>query len=191
MNNKLDKKHKRKQKKPKTKKKTTSRYQSKKKTEIKSGGAGWLKGLFSGKTSESNRIKELKEPLHQNPQNKASSALPNSPQSASSNAQQLVYSNGLYNSTTKIPSNQNNWNKQKLAELQQSLLPRSNRLANVKPTNSNNSQRTVSQTQPSTNSRNPQQNVVSQPPPPPPPPPPNAQPQGLKTIEAQSRCSIM
>jgi hypothetical protein len=41
------------------------------------------------------------------------------------------------------------------------------------------------------NSRNHQLNVSQTQPPPPPPPPPNAQPQGFKTIESQSRCSIM
>lgn len=50
MNNKSDKKHKPK---PKTKKKTAS-HQSKKKNEIKTGGAGWFKGLFSGKTGSYN-----------------------------------------------------------------------------------------------------------------------------------------
>jgi len=160
MNNKSDKKHKRKQKqkKPKTKKKTASR-QSKKKTEIKGGGLGWFKGLFSGKTDESSKMNELRQHLLQNPQNNASSALPNPQQLVYSNLQQSVSSNGSYNSTTKTPSNQNNWNKQKLAELKQSLLSNSKRFANAQPTNSNNSQRTVSQTQPSTNSRNSQQNV--------------------------------
>ena len=50
MNNKSDKKHKPK---PKTKKKTAS-HQFKKKIEIKTGGAGWFKGLFSEKTGSYN-----------------------------------------------------------------------------------------------------------------------------------------
>lgn len=182
MNNKSDKKHKRKQKKPKNKKKTTSR-QSKKKTEIKGGGPGW-QGLFSGNTSE-----KSKQPLPQNPQNNESSALPKSPQSASSN--------GSYNPKTKIPSNKNKWtNQTKLAELRQSLLSNSTRFANVQPTNSNTRQPNVLQPPVPANSRTLPQNVLpanpnNSQPPPPPPPPPNAQPQGFNTLKAQSRCSIM
>jgi len=225
MNNKSDKKHKRKQKQKqsKTKKKTASR-QSKKKKEIKSGGAGWFKGLFSGKKDESSKMKELRQPLLQNLQNNASSALPNPQQStssnpqqlvssnpqqsvssnpqqlvssnlqqsASSNPQQLVSSNGSYNSKTKITSNRTNWkNKNRLSQLQQPLLSNSNRLANAQRANLNTHPRNVSQALDPTNRNNSLQTVSQPPPLPPPPPPPNAQPQGFKTIESQSRCSIL
>lgn len=241
MNNKSDKKHKlkqnqkQKQKQSKTKKKTTSR-QSKKKNEIKSGGAPWsLKGLFSRKTDESSKMKELGQPLLQNPQQSASSnpqqlVSSNPQQSASTNPQSSVSSQNHQPLTnpvsstgssnlTKNPPNKNNWkNKTKLSELQRPLLLNSNRLANAQLVNSNNSQRTASQTQSSANPNNSQRNAsqtqssansrnpklnVSQPLVPanpnnslqtisqPPLPPPNAQPQGLKTIESQSRCSIL
>jgi hypothetical protein len=134
MNNKLDKKHKRKQPKtkttqPKNKKKTASR-QSKKKKEIKNGGGFWS---FSKNT-------------------------------------------GSYNPTTKNTSNKNEWkNPTTLIGLQQSLLSNSNRLENAQHANSLPPLRNVSQVQPQ----------------PLPPPPPNAQPQGLNTLKAQSRCSIL
>ncbi len=236
MNNKSDKKQKRKQKQTKHKKKTAS-HKSKTKKEIKGGGKGWFKSFFSRNTSP------LKQPLLQKSNstiNQSSSASPNPQSSVSSpNPQPLtnaVSSTGSYNLTTKITSNQNNWNNHKLSQLQQPLLPKSNSLANAQPTNSNNSQRSVSQAQSPANlnnsqrsvsqtltpanlnnsqrsvsqaqslvnlnnsqrsvsqtltpanSGNPQQNATQ--PPPPPPPPPNAQPQGFKTIESQSRCSI-
>ncbi len=198
MNNKSDKKHKRKQKtkttQPKTKKKTASR-QSKK----KSGGGPWYKGLFSRKNPKSNTMTQLKQPLLQKSNstiNQSSSASPNPQSSVSSpNPQPLtnaVSSTGSYNLTTKITSNQNNLNNQnKLSQLQQPLLPKSNRLANAQPTNSNNSQRNVSQTPAPANSRNPPQTISQAQPPPPPPPPPKAQPQGFNTLKAQSRCSIL
>jgi hypothetical protein len=157
---------------------------------------------------------QLKQPLlqQQNLNNTASSASPNPQSSVSSqNPQPLtnpVSSNGSYNPTTKTPSNQNNWkNQNKLSQLQQPLLPKSNRFANVQLANSNNSQRNVSQVsvnsrnsnsiasqlQAPANLRNPPQTILQEqpPPPPPPPPPPNAQPQGFNTLKAQSRCSIL
>ena len=219
MNNKSDKKHKRKQKQKQTKhkKKTTSR-QSKKKTEIKGGGKGWFKGLFSRNTPESKMTQQ------QSLNNTASSASPISQSSVYSQNPQpqtnQVSSNGSYNPTTKNPPNKNKWkNPKTLAELQQPLLPKSNRLANAQPMNSRNPQLNVSQAPAPANSRTPQLNVsqtqlanlrnsqqnvsqapanarnpqlnVSQAQSPPPPPPPNAQPTGFKTIESQSRCSIM
>jgi hypothetical protein len=89
-------------------------------------------------------------------------------------------SNGSYNPTT-------------LAELQQPLLPKSNRLANEPRANSRILSQNVSQTQPPANLRNSQQTVsqAQSPPPPPPPRPPNAQPSGTNTIISISRCSIM
>ena len=88
------------------------------------------------------------------------------------------FSKDLYNSKRKIPSNQQKWNNPTtLAELQQPLLPKSNRLANEPRANSNtlpqnasqasasanpnNSQQIVSQTQPPANPNNSQQ-IVSQ-----------------------------
>ena len=87
-------------------------------------------------------------------------------------------SNGSYNPTT-------------LAELQQPLLPKSNRLANEPRANSRILSQNVSQTQPRANSRILSPNASQTQPPPPPPRPPNAQPSGTNTIISISRCSIL
>jgi hypothetical protein len=127
MNNKLDKKHKRKQKQkqPKNKKKTASR-QSKKKKEIKGG-------VFS-------KTPELKQPLLQQqpislPNPQPSSSIPQ-PSVSSQNPQPRanpVYSTGLYNPTTKNPPNKNKWNKNTLLELQTPLLNNPHQNPNVNP----------------------------------------------------------
>ena len=202
MNNKSDKKHKRKQKQKQINHNKKTASKSKKKKEIQSGGMPFfsaVKSLFSRNNPKSNTMSQLKQPFLQKSNstiNQSSSASPNPQSSVSSpNPQPLtnaVSSTGSYNLTTKITSNQNKWNNQnKLSQLQQPLLPKSNRLANAQPTNSNNFQRNVSQTPAPANSKNPPQTISQAQPPPPPPPPPSAQPQGFNTLKAQSRCSIM
>jgi hypothetical protein len=116
MNNKSDKKHKRKQKQKqketKHKKKTAS-HKSKTKKEIKGGGAGWFKGLFSGNTGSYNSktkissnqqnwknpktLAELKNPLLSN-----SKRLENPQPANSRNPRQNVVSQ------TQPPANPNN-----------------------------------------------------------------------------------
>ena len=140
MNNKSDKKHKRnqkqKQKQTKYKKKTTSR-QSKTKKEIKGGGPGWFKGLFSGKTGSYNS--KTKTPSNQqnwkNPKTLAELKKP-----LLSNSKRLENLQPA-NSRTLSP----------------------NVSQNPQPANSKNSQRNVSQPPAPTNSNN----LQPPPPPPP------------------------
>lgn len=192
MNNKSDKKQKRMQKQKQTKnKKKTASHQSKKKKEIKSGGAPFFpsfKGLFS-KESNSNKMTQSTQPVLSNEQQKQ--RLNNTASSASQNPQPLtnpVSSNGSYNSTAKITSNQTNWtNQNKLSQLQPPLLPKSNRFANVQLANLRNPQQNVSEAPANSNNQVSRASENQ----PPPPVQPNVNPAGFKTIESQSRCSIL
>ena len=164
MNNKSDKKHKRKQKQKqkqtKHKKKTAS-HKSKTKKEIKGGGKGFLKGLFSRNTPESQTNQVSSNGSYnsttKNPPNKNKWKNPKT--FAELQQPLLPKSKRLAN---EPPAN--------------SRILSPNASQTQPPANLRNSQQTVSQ---------------AQSPPPPPPLPPNAQPQGFNTLKAQSRCSIM
>ncbi len=159
MNNKSDKKQKRKQKQTKHKKKTAS-HKSKTKKEIKRGGApsfSYFKGFFS-KKSNSNKMPELQQKQH----------LYNTASSASPNPQSSVSLRNPQHNINQASSNQTMWkNPIKLSILQEPLLPKQVKLSNNLESKA---------------STNPQPEIPNI--------QPNAQPQGFKTIESQSRCSI-